>query len=422
MNKSSLKLFFVFLILLRAGWSAAALDFGLVLTQEARTSNEVSGSVGADAAFSYTPAISPWVSGPLGQAFNLYLSGSAGFDYTADSGGASAWRDPPVLPELGRAELTWLASPSLYVRLGRQRFRDPAGLVAAGLFDGLSAGFSAAGSRFSAGAWYTGLLYKDTADIVMTRQDQEAYEKPFALDGDEGYFASRRVMVSFEWEKPDLDLRSSLALGILTQFDVNGDDDRLHTQYLSARYGRRLPHSLELQADGVFGMGEDPEWAVFFAGGLGLAWTPPGALDDRLSFRGLYSSPFRGEGESARLRPFTPVSSVPQGQVFSPALGGLSALRGAYTLRPRPALSLTGELSYFIRTDTVTFQDNRETDKLKGEGYFLGGECYAAAVWTPLPDLALTFGGGAFFPRLGNAFTEDAAVRWKAALALILSF
>jgi hypothetical protein len=312
-----------------------------------------------------------------------------------------------------------MASPSLYLRLGRQRFQDSTGLVAAGLFDGLRAGFSAGGSRFTAGAWYTGLLYKDTADIVMTDRDQAAYEKPFALEWEEGYFASRRAMVSLEWEKPDLDPRSSLALGVLLQFDVNGDeDDQLHTQYLSARFSSRLSPSLELQADGVFGAGKNPKWRVFFAGGLGLAWMPPGAMDQRLSFRGLYSSPSQGDG----LRPFMPVSSISQGQVFSPALGGLSTLRGAYTLRPLRAFSLTGEFSYFIRTDTATFKDNREPDKLKGDGYFLGAEAYAAAVWTPLPDLALTLGGGAFFPGLGNAFTESAAIRWQAALALMLSF
>jgi hypothetical protein len=107
--------------------------------------------------------------------------------------------------------------------------------------------------------------------------------------------------------------------------------------------------------------------------------------------------------------------------VFGPALGGVSVARGSYTLRPRPTLTLTGDILYFIRTDTVSFQDSREPARLKGEGYFLGGECYGAVRWTPLPDLALTLGGGAFFPRLGNAFTEGAAVRWKAAAGLILS-
>jgi hypothetical protein len=396
--------------------SVAALDFGLVVNQEAKLTNEGAG----DGRFTYGPAASPWVSGPLGERFSFYLSGSAGFEYTADLGNAaesgadSGWRSPPALPELTRTELAWSGS-SLHVRLGRQRFADSAALAASGLFDGLALEFSAAGSRFSLGAWYTGFLYKDTADIVITTRDREDYEKPFALDG--SYFASRRAVASFAWEKPDLGPRSSLALGVLGQADLNGGDDELHSQYLSARYGLRLFSGLDLQADGVAGVRENPEWAVFFAGGLGLTWALPGAMDDHLNLRALYASPSQGE----RLSAFVPVSSVPRGQVFSPSLAGISILRAAYTLRPLPPLSLTAEGSYFIRTDTVTVQDNREPEKLRGEGYLLGLEVYGTALWTPLPDLALTLGGGAFFPALGDAFTGEAAVRWKAAVGLILS-
>jgi hypothetical protein len=417
LNRPYIKPFFLCLVLLRAA-SAGALDFGLALNQEAKVSNEATGSGRGDTgkgAFFYTPAASPWLSAPLGKGLSLYISGSIDFGYTGDFKGDSAWRSPAARPRLDRTELSWPVSPSLYFRLGRQRFQDPAGLVAAGLFDGLSAGFSAAGSRFSLGAWYTGLLSRDRADIIMTSRDQDEYEKPFAFDG--GYFASRRALVSFAWEKPGLGGLSSLALGVLAQFDLNGGDDWLHSQYLSARGDLRLPADLELQAGAVLGIEETPEWAVFFAGALDLTWTLPGAPDDHLSLRGLYSSPYRDE----RLRPLVPVSSAARGQVFSPALVGISVIRGAYTLRPRPPLSLTGEASYFIRTDTVSFRDNREPEKLKGEGYFLGGECYGTALWTPLPDLALTFGGGAFFPSLGNAFADNTEIRWKAALGLILS-
>jgi hypothetical protein len=280
LNKPYIKLLFLCAALLSAP-SAGAADFGLALNQEAKASNEVSGE---DATIFYTPTIKPWLSASLGESVSLYLSGSVGFDYTADIGGSSAWRSPAVLPEVDRTELTWTASPSLYVRLGRQRFRDPAGLIAAGLFDGLSAGFSAGGSRFSLGAWYTGLLYKDTADIVMTGRDQGEYQKPYSLEG--GYFASRRGMASFEWERSGL--RSSLALGILGQFDLNGEEDKFHSQYLSARYGFRFSGALELGASGVLGVGEDPAvWLMFFAGGLGLTWTPPGGPEDRLSFQGI---------------------------------------------------------------------------------------------------------------------------------------
>jgi hypothetical protein len=416
LNKPCIRFFLLSVILLCAA-AAGALDFGLVASQEAKISNETSGP--SNGTLVYSPLLSPWVSGPLGKSFNLYLSGKIGFEYTTDFDEQAAWRDPAALPELDRSELIWQASPSLSARLGRQRFRDTTGLIAAGLFDGVSAGFSAGGGRFSAGAWYTGLLYKDTADIVITPRDHEEYQKPFALD--EGYFASRRALVSFDWEKPDLGLLSSLALGVLGQFDLNDldddDEDRLHSQYLSARYGLRLPAGPEIQASAVFGIRESPEWAVFFAGGLGLNWALPGALDDGLSLGGLYSSPSHDD----RLSPFIPVNSLPRGQVFSPILVGLSILRGAYTLRPLRTLSLTGEVSYFIRTDTVSFRDNRELEKLKGEGYYLGGECYGTALWAPLPDVTFTFGGGAFFPGLGDAFTEEAEIRWKAAAGIILS-
>ncbi|MDR2160020.1 MAG: hypothetical protein LBP23_08145 [Treponema sp.] len=398
---------------LLAALSARALDFGLALNQELRTSNET-----ADAAFFCGPALNPWVSGPLGDAFHLHLSGKISFEYSGVPEGESAWREPAALPELERSELIWLVSPSLSLGLGRRRLQDPAGLAASGLFDGLGAAFSAGGSRFSAGFWYTGLLYKNAADIVMTDRDREEYLKPPALDGT--YFASRRVLVSFEWENPGLGPRSSLALGALGQFDVNGGDERLHSQYLSARYGLRLSAGAGLEAAAVLGAGEagGGDAGVFFAGLLGWNQALPGGPDDRVSVRVLYSSPSNGE----RLFAFTPVNSLPQGRVFSPALSGLSSVRAAYGLRPRPVLFLEAEFSWFIRTDTVSFQDGREPERLKGEGYNLGGEFFCTARWTPLPDLALDLGGGAFFPGPGDAFEPEAGIRWKAVLELVLSF
>jgi hypothetical protein len=404
-----------FLVFALCAGTAGALDFGLAISQTARTSNE-----SGETAFFYSPVLSPWVQGPVGERFSFYLSGRVGFEYTAefgeDGGRDSGWRDPVALPELDRTELTWIVSPALYLTLGRQRYRDVSGMAASGLFDGLSANFSAWGSRFSAGAYYTGLLYKDTADIIMTTRDKEEHAKPFSLDG--SYFASRRVLAAFEWENPGIGPRSSLTLGLLAQFDLNGEDDWFHSQYLSARYGFRVTGSLGLEGTAALGAGESRgNVPVFFAGALGLSWAVPGSWDDSLGLRGIYSSPSAG----SRLVPFVPVSSLPQGQVFTPAIGGVSIIRGAYTLRPHRTLSLTTECSYFIRTDTESFQDNREPDKLKGEGYFLGGELYGAASWTPLPDLSLSVGGGAFFPRLGNAFEPEAEIRWKASLGLILS-
>jgi hypothetical protein len=292
----------VWFFLVLAGFSAAsaaAMDFGLVVNNDGEISNEASGfdgdggsdaDSGDSAAFYYGPSASPWVSGLLGKGFSFYVSGRIGFGYSGDFSGRAAWREPLVLPELERTELTWVVSPSLYIRAGRQKFRDVTGLAVSGSFDGLSAGFSAGDSRISMGAWYTGFLYKGTANIVMTGGDGDAYKKPVALD--EGYFASRRVLVSFDWEQPAFGLRpsgmyQSLALGLVGQFDLNGEDDRLHSQYLSARYGLRLPGGLDVYFDGVLGVEEKPGWQVFFAGGPEIGWTPAAAPGSRLSLGGL---------------------------------------------------------------------------------------------------------------------------------------
>jgi hypothetical protein len=398
--------FFLLLAALRAA-SVGALDAGLAIGQEAKASNENGGG-----AFFYTPVLRPWLSGAPGRNFTLYLSGRAGLEYADD-----AWRDPAVLPELERSELTWRKGSSLYVTLGRQRYEDASGFAASGLFDGVSAGFSAGGSRFSLGAWYTGLLYKDTADIIMTSRDKTEHEKPLSFKG--GYFASRRVLAAFEWENPSLGPKSSLALGLLGQFDLNGEDDWFHSQYLSARYGLRLSGELTFEGVGSLGTGESPggTMTVSFTGAAGLTWDLPGSPDDTLSLRGQYSSPSLGSG----LAPFIPVNSVAQGEVFKASVGGLSVIRGSYSLRPRQTLRVTGDWRYFIRTDTVSFEDNRDAANLKGEGYFLGGELYGKALWTPLPDITVTLGGGAFFPRLGNAFAQGTEIRWQASLGLILS-
>jgi hypothetical protein len=415
---------FLFLLLVSAFYPAptGALDYGLALNQTVEAASSPSAldaGNGLSGALAYTPALVPWVSGFLGDRFSFYLSGKIGFEYRRPfegAGGDSGWRDPAVLPELERTELVWQASPSLTMGLGRRRFRDPSGLVASGLFDGLDGDFSAGGGRFSAGLYYTGFLYRDTADIIMTDYDRDEYQTALSLEG--GYFASRRLFGFLGWEHHGLGPASSLALGLLAQFDLNGEEDRFNSRYLSARYGHRLPLGFDTAVTAVLGLGEEAEEGpkVFFAGILEGSWLPPFAPDNKLALRFLYSSP-----SHRQMGPFIPLSSVPQGQVFGPPAGGLSVVRGAWTLRPLPVLSLTAEGSYFIRTDTVTFRDNRDHDRLKGEGYCLGGEVYGAVQWTPLPDLALSAGGGAFFPSLGNAFSAGAAVRWKAVFGIILS-
>jgi hypothetical protein len=118
------------------------------------------------------------------------------------------------------------------------------------------------------------------------------------------------------------------------------------------------------------------------------------------------------------VRAFAPVTSLAEGEVFSPKLSGLMTVKGKYTARPVRNISASLAGTYFIRTDGET---------LTGTGYpvsesrFLGGEVYGNLYWIPTEDFMVRLGGGAFFPVWGNVFEADTPVRWKVSAGFVFS-
>jgi hypothetical protein len=92
-------------------------------------------------------------------------------------------------------------------------------------------------------------------------------------------------------------------------------------------------------------------------------------------------------------------------------------LRVSYTARFGRTLSFSPGAVFFWRTDTETFQD-AEMDGAS-QGRFLGTELYGSLVWAFQSALRLAAGGGVFFP--GGVFMEDAGMRWKINMGIILS-
>jgi hypothetical protein len=272
------------------------------------------------------------------------------------------------------------------------------------------------------GVFYTGLLYKETAKIVMTPGDAERYAAAPDYTNPDTWFASRRVLLSATAEFSDLTPRGSLVINGLAQFDLNtffeDRDSSLHTQYLTARYTVLPLQTLTLTGTAVAGLAENQGNGLFFhfAAAGALDWEVPGSLRDMLQAEIRFAG---GEGNSGdKLTAFAPLTATVQGQVFSPKLSGLMTAKGRYTARFHQTFSASLEGSYFIRTD-------RET--VSGAGYapsasrLLGGELYGNVLWAPKSDFALQAGGGAFFPRLGNVFDSDAPVQWKVTAGIILS-
>jgi hypothetical protein len=391
-----LPLFGAALFLLFCSGPLFGADFGAALG-----ANPEWQGAGAEIDGVYSFGLDPWFSASPHEKLDLYFSAGLSLRYEDEE-----WT---LLPELGRFMLAAQILPRLGLELGRIRFGDPNGLVATGLFDGLSLACELGGSRLSVGGYYTGFLYKGSADIYMTLSDTLEYQKPFDWENAVAtYFASRRVLASLTWEAPALGgSPHGLYVNGLAQFDLNGKEDSLHSQYLSARFRLSPLTALSLSAGGVLSLVEQGEGAM--ETGLALVfnadWSLPTAIQDLASLGCSWGS----GGDSFGLDLFRPLSSVGRGKILSLDLAGSMVVRVTYTLRPYETLSLALEGRYFF------------LDKGTDRGA-LGGELYGSAQWAPVSDLTLTAGGGAFFPGTGTILPSDAALQWLASAGLRVSF
>jgi hypothetical protein len=385
--------------------AASAADFGLLLGAEGGYAEGISPE-----GFSITGTASPWFSAVVTEKINLYMLGKVTVEYAAKD-------DPPesFFFEMGRAEANFRPVPGVSVNLGRRRFGDSAGMIASGLFDGLGGSVSLGSCTLSLDAFYTGLLYKETAKILMTESDRTTYRKTFDDHGLEGYFASRRILLALGGEFPGLSPRTSLTLQGLAQIDVNGTLDTQHSQYLEARFTVDPLETLHLALAGIGECAEAGEEIRGSMAAFGRAdWEVPGVLAD------MFSAEFRwtgGNNPGYGMRAFTPVTSTNAGRIFDIAPSALMSAGVSYQARPHAALSAEGGAAWFIRTDSETLRDG-DLDG-SSDSPFLGSEVYGSLIWAAGSSLRLNAGAGAFFP--GGAFRDGAEIRWKMNLGLILS-
>jgi hypothetical protein len=380
-------------------------DFGVTLHQNL----ELQGEERLDTA--YAGGLGLWVSAAVSENVDVYFSGNFALKYENKN-----WY---TVPELARSMIQWRPLPALVLDGGRIRFTDHNQIVAAGLFDGLAGAWELGSSRLTLGAYYSGLLYKDTADIFMTGDDVAGYIKPldYVKFGDT-YFASRRFLAQAGWELPALRGSShGLYLQGLAQFDLNGRSEKLHTQYLSGRFLFSPLPVLDFTFGGILGFAETTGsmagTETGFAFLTSAAWAPPSVMRDRLTLGFRY-----GSGRAGRtIGPFRQITAIGQGNVLNTGLAGLALMHAAYLIQPLDVLSFTLDGRYFLRTDLTTYTN----PWLQNRGQALGAELYASMTWVPLIDVSLAAGCGVFLPGTGNAFSSDTPSQWEAALALLVS-
>jgi hypothetical protein len=378
-----------------------SVDFGLLINQDFEATNEE---------ISYTPAFTPWFSWNGGKGTLVYLSGIFSFNYynyDNDAVGSSGWVKPALRPELSRFAVSHRISPRYSLEAGRINYADVMDFTASGLFDGVRFDALTSLGSISAGAFYTGFLYKETAEILMTAHDVSRYAEAWNGDFDT-YGASRRTFAAVRWDMP-LGEAHTLSVEALFQFDLNDTDDILHSQYGEVQAALYFPHVPEITVGALFETMENKNGDLTAAwGGLaGIKMDIPGSLNDRLSAAIKFGS---GQGDNT-LTAIAPISARTQGMVFTGAISGLAYLSADYLVRVLDALFLDGSVRYFMRT----------YDDPAAEGNLYGGEFWASAAWQPFDDIRLTLGGGVFFPGSGNIYPDGTDPMWKFIAGLSLS-
>jgi hypothetical protein len=388
-------------------------DFGLVLSQTPELS-----LAGGEKGFSYRVKAAPWFSASPAENLNLYFSLGLGGEFEKafpEAGGPGGWEKP--LFEVSRFSLSFKPAPAFFLEAGRIQWSDASRFIASGLFDGFNAVYIVKGFQFSAACFYTGLLYKESANIMISTADTLDYADSGA------YFASRRIIGSLSFSTPPFGgFIDSAGLEVLTQSDLNSRDTKIHSQYAVLKASLSPLPKFSLSLAGALGFLENSEnrkLKISYAGGADAYWAAGGALPGLISFGAAAASGGNNKDGAFRIGAFTPVTTTEQGFVLRPGFSGLAKFSLSYTLRPVEPLSVELKGAYLFRTDKISFSDPA-LDPSGGNA--LGGELLTNVVFVPFPDLALQAGAGVFIPSAGNAFVDDAPAKARFSLGLALSF
>jgi len=394
-------LLFLPVLLLLIAVPAFAVNYGLLANLTIEADNELT---------TYSPNLTPWFSWNGGEGLSVYLSGIFTFkynDYTGDMTDSSGWIKSILLPEAGLFALNYRPAPGFSFQMGRIKYEDALGFAAHGLFDGLSFEAALPVGSISVGAFYTGLLYKETAEILMTQDDRQKYADPWDWGNFSPYFASRRALAAIRWDLPFFEYHR-LSVETLAQLDLNPGNQTLNSQYgtIMAKF---FTGRIALSIGGIFELMETGEGNTSAAFGAltRLMVQLPGSFNHGFSLTGKYTS---GDWNSA-FKAFTPLSCTAQGMVFPGTLSGLAMVSADYSARLFSALYTEASLRYFIRT----------YEEPENRNYLYGGELWTFLAWQPLDDMRFSAGGGAYFPGLGNV-EPDADIMWKLSVSMSVSF
>jgi hypothetical protein len=368
------------------GGIAFSIDFGLVLGEEIEAENDY---------FKTDTSFTPWFSWKNDNGISVYVSGILSLRYEM-FGGAGEFN---FIPEVAYTAFKY-QTQNITLEAGRVGYTDAMEFTADGLFDGVKFNMEMPAFALTAGVFYTGLLYKETAKIIMTDDDFISYY-------DTNYLASSRLLAAVRGDIP-LTEQLSLSAEILAQFDLNFKDQALHSQYIEILAEYYIKSMMRLTGGVLAQMmqNNNSDFGGAFGFLVNFKMDLPSSINHWLGFTFKLTTGAVNDIFTS----YKPLNSIPQGEVFQQELAGLASFSLDYSIRILPSLYAEAALHYFIRTYDVP-----------GEGNAYGGELWVKAAWQPFEDIRGTLGFGLFIPGMGNV-DPSGDVIWKITAGLIMSF
>jgi hypothetical protein len=386
------------------GGPLGAADFGVLLNQELF----FQGQKPVDFV-TWKGSIIPWFSTFLGDNADLYVS--AGISGTGEN------KELTFVPELFRAEFDFRFGQGSSVKAGRIPYTDPLGFIANGLFDGLQFHQDIGGGSMNIGAWYTGLLHRQSTGIIMdgvdgrgSRGDTTEYSQSLDYGNFYNtYFASKRVLAALGFDHPAFAGLVRVRTAIIGQFDLNrldsddddkgndvGRTDRIHSQYFTGKVSVPVTSRFIIEGGGALELAEDNQLQTRIAGAaeVGFSLLSMSAFRDRFTLLGRVGS---GNPNDNAFTPFTPVTTQGQGNILLARLSGISLVQAEYTARLLDPLSIDISTIFFFKDPDTPYLANQHFTV--ESGYFLGNEIYWQFIWSPASDVTINMSTGAFIPR-----------------------
>jgi hypothetical protein len=405
----------LFFVMLFSPVYLSASEFGFLLFQEGRskslTSNTTLYKVPSQEYY-YAGKFSGWFSARTGKHSAVFAEGSFSVINESLTGLNSELK---AFGELDRLEFSIMPHDVFFANIGRVPFKDALGFVADGNFDGGNVIFSSGNHIFSGGAFYTGLLYKETAKILMSNEDREDY-----VNSD--YFAPGHYLFSIGYDYSGSNV--DIGFNVLRQADIH-KDVLLQSFYLLEKFSLRPTDTININIntamgvvimfDGLFQLGFAPSLSVFYM--------PHGIFPGRLGFETIWYS---GNLDNKKEMPVITRKQI--GYIYNPELTNLLSLKAQYLANLTKSFSFETSLALFARTSTDLIPNywfySEFENAANDNKYLLGEEFVFTVICSPVSDLSFNIGTGLFFPDSGmdNVYSELSPVTWDIRLGLLMSF